>query len=192
MSTQLLSLVKGQKIDLTKGNANLSIVHVGCGWKIRQGGGDDYDLDASVMLLEANKKLLIDGVIFFNHQKEYGIVHGGDNLKGADQGDAETIKIDLQKLPAQCNEVVVFVNIFEATKKHQNFGMVQNAFIRIYDPSTQLELARYDLSEDFSSSDGAIMGKFYRYGTEWKFQALGVATKGDINEIVAAYPAMNL
>lgn len=188
--TQQLSLVKGERIDLTKGNAGLSIVHVGCGWDVKQGPGPDYDLDESVMLLNDQKKPIANGVIYFNHKSAHGVEHGGDNLTGAGEGDDEVIKIDLSKLPAECKEAVIFVNIYDAATRRQHFGMVNNAFVRVYDPKTQLELARYDLTEDFSGKDGVIMSRLYRHNGEWKFQALGIPTKGDINMIVESYPGI--
>lgn len=44
-----ITLKKGQKIDLTKGNATLKKVLVGLGWDTnRYVGGYDFDLDAAV------------------------------------------------------------------------------------------------------------------------------------------------
>jgi tellurium resistance protein TerD len=66
--------------------------------------------------------------------------------------------------------------------------MVNNAFIRCFDPAKVNEnLCKYDLSEDFSTNTGAILGKLYRKDGEWKFQALGTPANGDINTICAAY-----
>ena len=50
-----ISLQKGQKVDLTKGNPSLRHVLVGLGWDVNKyDGGFDFDLDASAFLLGAN------------------------------------------------------------------------------------------------------------------------------------------
>ena len=60
--------------------------------------------------------------------------------------------------------------------RNQNFGQVNNAFIRIYNPDTNEELLRYDLTEDFSIETALVIGELYRHGGEWKFNAIGQAT----------------
>ena len=53
----MVSLVKGQKVDLTKGNEGLKQIIVGLGWDANKYDGDDFDLDASAFLLGANGKV---------------------------------------------------------------------------------------------------------------------------------------
>ena len=64
-----VSLTKGQKVDLTKGNPGLEKVIVGLGWDTnRYDGSADFDLDASAFLLNANGKVLRDeDFIFYNN-----------------------------------------------------------------------------------------------------------------------------
>lgn len=64
------------------------------------------------------------------------VQHQGDNLTGAGEGDDEQIVIELDKVPAQYDRIVVVVNIFRAEARHQHFGMIENAFIRIVDAGT--------------------------------------------------------
>lgn len=183
-----LNLEKGERVDITKGNPGLTKVHIGCGWDVNASGGADYDLDASAILLKEDKSLYegIKGVIFFNHKEEFGVKHSGDNLTGAGDGDDETIVADLSAIPADVKRLVVIVNIYQAESRRQHFGQVRNAFVRVYDPATQGELAKFDLSEDYSGKTGMIMGQLYRHNAEWKFEAMGNGANGDINTIVAA------
>lgn len=192
MSTETtgLNLVKGQKVDLTKGNASLKEVNFGLGWDINKGNSGTFDLDAFALLLNTNGKLFDGGtsVIYFNHKSAHGVASMGDNLTGAGDGDDETIKCHLEQIPSGVESVLICVNIYQAKEKHQNFGMVDNAFIRAYDaenPAT--ELMKFDLSEDSSAFTGFVMGKLYRKEGEWKFQAIGEGHNGTIDEISAPY-----
>ena len=189
-TTPALTLVKDEKIDLTKTNPGLKLPAAGLGWDTSKGTGS-YDLDAFAIPLKGGKLLtgeVLKGVAYFNHKKFAGCECGADNLTGEGDGDDETININLAEVAASgADEVLICVNIYEAKRKNQHFGQVQNAFVRIYDTETKKEITRFDLSEDYSAYNGMIMGKLYLRENEWKFQALGQGVNGDITEIASAY-----
>jgi tellurium resistance protein TerD len=143
-------------------------------------------LDAFAFSLNGGK--LVDGkksILFFGNKKCTGMEQGGDNLTGVGDGDDETIKVDLSQLPG--DELLVGVNIYQAESKRQNFGQVNNAFVRLYDAETNTELMKYDLTEDYSKFTAVVVGKLYKKDGEWKFQALGEGKNGDINALAAPY-----
>ncbi|HCB93954.1 MAG TPA: chemical-damaging agent resistance protein C [Selenomonas sp.] len=179
-----ISLQKGQKVDLTKGNPNLSKIVVGLGWDTNKyDGGADFDLDAAAFLLGANGKVLRDeDFVFYNNLKHDSgsVLHMGDNLTGEGEGDDEQIKVDLSKVPSNIEKISFTVTIHEADSRHQNFGQVSNAFIRIVDETTNREIIRYDLGEDFSVETAVVVGELYRRGGEWKFNAIGSGFKGGL------------
>ena len=179
-----VSLKKGQKVDLTKTNPGLKEVMVGLGWDVkRYDGGSDFDLDASAFLLGDSGKVPSDGEFIFygNKKHESGSVeHMGDNLTGAGEGDDEQIKINLAAIPANISKIDFTVTIYEADQRKQNFGQVENAFIRIVNAATGEELIRYDLTEDFSIETAVVVGELYRHGGEWKFNAIGSGFEGGL------------
>lgn len=183
----MISLFKGQKIDLTKGNPKLSKVLVGLGWDTKKyDGGYDFDLDAAAFLLGKNGKVQSDyDFVFYNNLRHNSgaVQHMGDNLTGAGEGDDEQIKIDLGKIPADIEKIAFTVTIHEADTRRQNFGQVSNAFIRIVDESNNKELIRYDLGEDFSIETAVVVGELYRHGGEWKFNAVGSGFKGGLRAL---------
>jgi stress response protein SCP2 len=183
----MVSLQKGQKVDLTKGNAGLKKVMVGLGWdEVQQKGGllsgifggkkEEIDCDAIVFLLNSNGRIAQkqDIVYFGNLNHSSGCLkHMGDNLTGAGVGDAEQISIDLAQLPQQHDKIVILVSIYEAVKRGQHFGMIQNAYIRIVDAGTNKDLCVYNLSENYSGKIAMVFGELYRHGGDWKFAAIG-------------------
>ena len=179
-----ISLAKGQKIDLTKTNPGLSKILIGLGWDIkRYDGGEQFDLDASSFLLGAGSKVTSDDdFIFYNQPKHKSgaVEYLGDNRTGEGEGDDEQIKVDLSKVPADIQEISFTVTIHEADVRKQNFGQVENAFIRVVDEGNNKELIRYDLGEDFSVETAIVVGKLYRQGGEWKFQAIGSGFSGGL------------
>ena len=183
----MISLFKGQKIDLTKGNPKLSKILVGLGWDTKKyDGGYDFDLDAAAFLLGQNGHVQSDyDFVFYNNLKHSSgaVQHMGDNLTGAGEGDDEQIRVDLSKIPANIDKVAFTVTIHEADTRKQNFGQVSNAFIRIVDESSGKELIRYDLGEDFSVETAVVVGELYRNAGEWKFNAIGSGFKGGLRAL---------
>ncbi|MBT2574634.1 TerD family protein [Bacillus sp. ISL-51] len=196
-----ISLEKGQRIDLTKGKAGLSKLLVGLGWdpvssgggffgKLFGGGGADIDCDASVLMLENDKMTDSKNVIYFGSLKSRcgGVVHTGDNLTGDGDGDDEQILVDLAKVPAHINKLVFVVNIYDCVRRKQDFGMIQNAFIRVVDQANREELVTYNLRDNYSGRTSLIAAEIYRQDGEWKFAAVGEGTNDTkIGDIVNRY-----
>lgn len=171
-----VSLSKGGNVSLSKQAPGLTAVLVGLGWDARTTSGDDFDLDASALLLTSAGKIASDAhFVFFNNltSPDGSVEHTGDNLTGAGEGDDEAIKVNLVAVPGEIDRIVVAVSIYEATARSQSFGQVRNAFMRVVNQADNVELARYDLSEDASTETAMIFGELYRNDSEWKFRAVG-------------------
>lgn len=186
-----VNLSKGQKVDLTKGNPGLCKLLIGLGWDTNKyDGGADFDLDSAAFLLAANGKVASDAdfVFYGNLQHASGsVLHQGDNLTGFGDGDDEQIKIDLSKVPASVEKIDFTVTIYDAEERRQNFGQVENAFIRILDESNDAELIRFDLGEDFSVETAVVVGELYRHNGEWKFNAIGSGFQGGLKALCQNY-----
>ena len=194
-----VNLQKGQRVDLRKANGTGSLkqVMVGLGWdeveqKRRLFGPkpQDIDCDASAFLLQGGKIVSRDDIVYFgNLTHNSGTVrHQGDNLTGEGDGDDEQIFVDLARLPAKYDKIVFVVNIYQANQRRQHFGMIQNAFIRICDADNGSELCKYNLSENYSGMTAMVFGELYRYGNDWKFNAIGQpTTDNDISSLAHRY-----
>ncbi len=182
-----VSLQKGQKVDLTKGNAGLKKILVGLGWDVNKyDGGNDFDLDAAAFCLGENGKVTSDtDFVFYNNSKHpsNAIEHLGDNLTGAGEGDDEQVKIELSAIPQNIHKIDFTVTIHEGEQRRQNFGQVSNAFIRVLNEENGEELIRYDLGEDFSIETAVVVAELYRHGNEWKFNAIGSGFQGGLGAI---------
>ncbi|GAB4098408.1 TerD family protein [Sinomonas halotolerans] len=171
-----LSLSKGSNLSLTKADPGLTRAMVGLGWDPRTTAGEAFDLDASALLVTASGRVRSnDDFIFYNQlaAADGSVVHQGDNRTGMGEGDDEQILIDLSKVAADVEKVVIVVSIDQAETRRQNFGMVRGAFCRVVNDDTDQEVVRYDLTEDAASETCMIFAEIYRYGGEWKFRAVG-------------------
>lgn len=182
-----INLSKGQKVDLTKGNAGLTKIVVGLGWDTNKyDGGADFDLDAAAFMLAGNGKVASDkDFVFYGNLKHNSgsVEHMGDNLTGEGEGDDEQIKVNLATVPSSIEKIDFTVTIYDAEARKQNFGQVSNAFIRIVDESNNTELIRFDLGEDFSVETAVVVGELYRHNGEWKFNAIGSGFQGGLDAL---------
>lgn len=185
-----VSLGKGGNVSLSKTDPSMRKVLVGLGWDARSTDGQDFDLDASAFLLSASGKVRSDSdFIFYNNltSVDGSVTHTGDNRTGEGDGDDEALIVDLTKIPADVDKIVITVTIHDADARHQNFGMVSGAFIRLVNDESQVEAARYDLTEDASMETAMIFGELYRHSGDWKFRAVGQGYAGGLMAMCAQF-----
>jgi tellurium resistance protein TerD len=171
-----ITLAKGGNVSLSKEAPNLTAVLVGLGWDARTTSGQDFDLDASALVVGAGGTVLSDShFIFYNNltSPDGTVEHTGDNRTGEGEGDDESVKLNLAGMSPEADKIVFAVSIHDAEARRQSFGQVRNAFIRIVNQADGQELARYDLTEDASTETAMVFGELYRHGAEWKFRAIG-------------------
>ena len=182
-----ISLVKGQKIDI-----GLSKISVGLGWNPNEGTGHNFDLDASAFMIDANRIIPADEYFVFygnTDSPDGALHHTGDDPTGGNSadGDDETIEVDLSEINDDIQEILFVVTIHDAAARKQNFGQVRNSYIRILDDSSNQEIAKYELGEDFSIETGVEFGRLYKRDNNWKFEASGIGYKEDLAFFLSKY-----
>ncbi|WP_019458108.1 TerD family protein [Acinetobacter sp. GG2] len=185
-----ISLNKGGNLSLSKTDPNLVRVLIGLGWDERATDGTAFDLDASAFLLTAGGKVRGDhDFIFYNQLKSQdgAVEHTGDNRSGQGDGDDETLLVNLSKVAPEVEKIAITVTIHDAKARGQNFGQIANAFIRVVNQDTNVEVVRFDLAEDYSTETAMVFGEVYRHNGEWKFKAVGQGYSGGLAAMCQQY-----
>ena len=186
-----ITLKKGEKINLTKGNPGLKNIKLGLGWDINSfDSGYDYDLDVSIFMVgESGNVERDEDFIFYNNLKHTSgaVEHLGDNRTGEGDGDDEEILVDLKLMPKHIQKIAVAVTIYEAKERRQNFGQVSNSYIRVINSENEEEILRYDLGEEFSIETAIVACELYKYNGEWKFSAVGSGFEGVLEALCKNY-----
>ena len=185
-----ISLAKGGRVNLSKEAPGLTKLKVGLGWDTRVTDGTDFDLDASIFMLDGNDKAKDEGAFIFYNNKVSGcgsVKHLGDNLTGEGEGDDESLTIELSTIPAEIVKLIISVTIHDADGRNQNYGQVDNAFIRIVNDVTNEEVVRYDLTEDYSTETSLIFAEIYKKDDQWRFAAKGDGFSGGLNKLLEVY-----
>lgn len=189
----MVNLEKGQKVKLEKESGEgLKQVMIGLGWDEKDGNasGGTFDLDASLYAIKADGKVRSnDDFIFYGHLEGVSgaVKHTGDNLTGEGEGDDEQLLVDLTKVPAEIDKLVVVVNIYQAQQKNQNFGMVENSFMRIVNQEDNAEMFHFDLNFDASTATGVIFGTLLRKNGAWAFSADQTEFEGGLAALNTKY-----
>lgn len=199
-----INLAKGQKINLKKDSGEmLDKVCIGLNWGAidkKQFFGNkkvSVDLDGSCAIFGVDNDLL-DLVYYGNVQsRDCAVTHSGDDLTGDTDGndnlDNEVISIDLSSLTPAAEQLVFILNSY----KHQDFADIPFATIRIFEGTPEVVnsvFANFDVSSEpkFSGFTSMIMGRFYKRDGQWKFAAIGEATKdrelqSTVNTVIKSY-----
>ncbi|MGG3572987.1 TerD family protein [Bacillus gobiensis] len=182
-----IQLSKGQRIDLTKSNPDLTRAIIGLGWDTNKySGGEAFDLDASAFLTGSDGRCTEDlDFVFYNNLEHpsKSVIHSGDNRTGEGDGDDEQLIVDFSKIPSTIDKIAITVTIHDAERRNQNFGQVSNAFVRLESADTNEELLRFDLGEDFSIETAVVFCELYRHGQDWKFSAVGSGFSGGLSAL---------
>lgn len=185
-----INLNKGNSISLEKTSPGLNNLHIGLGWDVDEQHGMDIDCDVSVFMVNDNYKIPADEYfVFFNNltSKDGSVVHMGDNLTGEGEGDDEVINVNLSRVDGSVSQLMFVVTIHKAQEQGIDFGMIENAFIRIENKDTGEELCRYSLNNEFAGCDSVQVGRVYRYDREWHFEALGDGYQGGLSTLLEMY-----
>ncbi|KAH0793180.1 TerD family protein [Histomonas meleagridis] len=113
-------------------------ITVGCGWLTKT------DLDTQIVAYDKDLKIL--GSVSFRNKDAFAgaLHHFGDNRQGSTETnqDAEKIKIDLSKMPANVKSLAISITSFGGLP----FTAVSKAYMRLTDSSDNFELMYLELS----------------------------------------------
>lgn len=204
----MISLSKGQTVSLAKSAPGASKFIVGAGWDVKRGDtGLDFDIDIMAIAVGKDGKVrnetdffyyglgpkddlgnLIKGKPFAN--ADGYLFHKGDNRDGQGDGDDEQMVFDSSKVPEAIDKVVILLTIFDAETRKQQFGSIENTFVRVVDANDENNVdktIRYEPNEEFSTETVVAVAEFYRYQGEWKLRAKGEGFNGGIVQALASY-----
>lgn len=213
MSNTAIVLSKGGRINISKEAPGLKQVRFGMAWgENTSDTGQDFDLDVS-MFACSNGRLLNDdnflfymsryrsenGTTVFLDEGSYprkgkpalpclGAVHSGDDTTGgSSSGDDEIIAVDFSRLNPKIDELIFVGTIHDSASRKQNFGQVPNASATLYNGSTGLVLAKFDLGEDYSAETAIELVRIYKKDGEWRMQAVGTGYKQGLDAFVRKF-----
>ncbi|WCF08368.1 TerD domain-containing protein [Paenibacillus thiaminolyticus] len=183
-----VTLAKGQKADLTKGNPSLTNVVIGMGWKTPH---QTIEVDFSAFLLTAVSKVTKDDdLIYYGNpqgpNQSISVIESGKKIYDGTVDNAQ-LSVNLKNVPSQYERISFALTIYEGEKKGQNFSLLDDTYIRIIDSASGIELMRYDIGKSFSVETAIVAGELYRYNGEWKMNAIGSGYSGGLAALCGSF-----
>lgn len=171
---------KGQKVALFSNECS-PFVDILFGWNVKN---PKCDVDVSAFLLSDNGKVLGDSWFVF-----YGQTTSPDNsvtFNVCNNTDREKIHVDLTKLNNSVKKIVFVLTINDALINNLNFGMLEDAYIRIIDNNGK-ELVSFLMSDYYSNVISMMIGEVYIHNGIWKFSAIGNGVARDLEGLCNLY-----
>ena len=171
----IMCLTKGECVKLSSpGGQELGSALLGLGWDMI--GTEAVDLDASALLFGRSHNLL--EAVFFNCLRSRcgGVMHHGDNLTGAGEGDDEQISLNLRALSPEVHTIALVITSYRG----HSLSMIKNAFVRLVDPLRRKEILRFNLGANPTSDTAMYMCRLTRRGGGWRLRTVGWSSRGKI------------
>jgi tellurium resistance protein TerD len=167
------NLAKGESCNLSQEIPGVKRLMIGLGWELTT---KQLDLDASVFMIGSNGKLINNNYfIYYNNLKspDGSLHHTGDNQTGEGMDDDEAILVNLDAIHKEVTDLVVVVTINDAEENNYTFGLLKDAYVRLYDVASKKEIVKYDLDAENSGNSDIEFARLHRQGNEWTFTAIG-------------------
>ncbi|MCB2291739.1 TerD family protein [Clostridium sp. CS001] len=184
-----IKLGKGQKLSLNQNVKNLSKLIVTLDFNIASKDNKEFDLDASVFMVDINNKTTEKDFIFYENTKSScgGIVIKQDHNTSLKEAYNESIQLDLNLIPTHIQKLAFTLTIYEANERLQNFGQVSEGCFRIIEGDMKQEILNYKFSEDLSIETAMVVAEIYRYKDEWKINCIGSGFRGGLEALCNNY-----
>ena len=187
--TKSIKLGKGQKLSLNRNAKNLSKLIVTFDYNTISSHHNEFDLDASVFMVDINDKTKEKDFIFYENTKSTcgGIVIKADHNTCLKDAYNKSIQLDLNIIPPHIQKLAFTITIYEATERGQNFGKLSDGYFRIIDANTKQEILNYKFDENLSIETAMVVAEIYRYKDQWKINCIGSGFRGGLEALCSNY-----
>ena len=195
-----INMSKNQKVNMVKDDGSaIKKFFIGVNWdQNRYAGESDIDFDIHGFLTQSDRKVAYpQDIVNYNtyNQSDYPWVEfSGDNRTGEDSSGIvfdgkhydEYFIVHADQFPSDRTEISECLTIFRAVLRLHKYEIVNNSIMTICDyDNPSGDKYEYDLSENekFEDLNAVEMGRLYKYGNGFKFQALGSGYVGGMTEL---------
>lgn len=197
----VINMSKGQKVSMVKDDGSqIKTLFIGVSWdQNRYSGEAEADLDLNGFLTKSDRHVSYPkDIVNYNtyNKSDYPwIWYSGDNRTGNDDEGGcefnnkhydEAFIIYADKFPQDRTDFTLGLSIFRAVQRKQNFGLVDNAFIDIFDydnPSGKSWHYDFSENENFENLNAVEVGRIFKSNGGFRFQALGMGYIGGMTEL---------
>lgn len=182
-------LMRGQKVSVNSKTQNLSKLLIALDWDIKNIVNTEFELDTSLFLVDKNGNTSEENFVFYGNprSKDGGVIIDKDHNSGLKRAYDQVIQLDLNLIPSSIEKLAVTVTVYEGDKRRQNFGQVTNAYFRVLDAQSRIELFKYNFNEGLKFETAIVVAEIYRYKDEWKINPIGNGFIGGLKALCDNY-----
>lgn len=169
------TLVRGQKIDVTKNYPEMKGLLVDLTWN----APTNMDVDASAFLVGFNGKITKEGDFVFYGQP-YSSCRSVQLNQNETNGSKQRLSIDFTHIKDEVQKIVFSITIHNAEEKKQALRDVSHIQLKISNAQSGLEIIHFPITYPFTDESAIIVGELYRHGGGWKFNPIGAGYFGGL------------
>jgi tellurium resistance protein TerD len=178
---------RGANVELTREVPGLTGLVVGVAWDAGHETALADNLVSAAVLCDRNNRALSDRhFVFFNQLTSPELsVSDLDRAMGPDQ---DQIEIDLARVPAEVERIVVVLYVNDGPAQRRALGQLKSCVVRVLNLAGNGELVRSEnLAPAFTTETAVALGEVYRHEGQWKFKVLGQGYSRGIAGVLADY-----
>jgi len=145
-----------------------------CHWDVTE--GVSIDLDASAILLGADLEQI--SLVHFGQlaSPDGSVTHAGDERKGSQSGDDETLVVSLSKVDAS----VTYIGFVISSYSGQELDAVKDAGCHLFEPASAHQIARFQVADSraLDKHRALLVGMLFREAADWWFEIIDEPTQG--------------
>ena len=143
-------------------------------WQFKD--GQSALLDASALLLGKDQLMPAPGALVYFNQASYQ--DGALRHEGAQTDGREQIVVDLAQLPQEVKSLVITLSSSPSPDTPESpvrLGVLDRVFLKVFDAGAEgaEPLCVHELAMDLQPWNAVVLGKLYRDGEGWGFEAPG-------------------
>ncbi|MEN6659557.1 TerD family protein [Bacillus sp. GL1(2024)] len=169
------TLVRGQKIDVTKNHPEMKGLLVDLTWNEPM----NMDVDASAFLVGFNGKITKEEDFVFYGQP-YSSCRSVQLNQNITNGSKQRFSIDFTHIKDEVQKIVFSITIHNAEEKKQGLRDVSHIQLKISNAQSGLEIIQFPITHPFTDESAIIVGELYRHGGGWKFNPIGAGYFGGL------------
>lgn len=182
---------KGQRVHIQRQGQRVSAIEVCIGWDLGpRAQAQGYKLDVEAFMLDERDIVIGDDwFVFYNQPKspDNSVQLRASEYAEAGTGDDSIISVQLDRVNQAVQRITFILTIDRAKQNGYNFSNISNAYVRIVDSATKMELLRFNLADYYENVNSMMLLEVYRNKGEWKANAIGDGVSADLYDLCRRY-----
>ncbi|WP_419883056.1 VWA domain-containing protein [Peribacillus sp. B-H-3] len=186
----LITLIKGQRINLSKLYPETDKLKIDIFWKLKAPHhSNSYDIDLSAFMINQDAVIPEEGYFIF-YNNPLSADHSLAMSKVVPSAENQELSLNLASISPEIEKVTFILTIHDSEIRQQNFSHFENISLTIWDEERKEKLLTFTL-DNFEQETAFELGNVYRKEGSWRFNPIGRGYNKGLQEFLDIYHPAN-